>query len=427
VARRGLQGADRKGAWGLHFSTSVAPKPRRAPGRRGRSIQSFDTVNSPELPSSSPAQAAAEPVAKAPSTGPAPTPATVPAHPLKSVAWPLLGAFVLAALSVASLSLVWSTQQRVKTLEQELVRRQQSSQDQSTEARLLARQAHDTAAEASAKLALIEARVAESALQRSQVEELIQSLSRSRDENVLADVEAGLRVAQQQSAITGSAEPLVAVLRQADERLARYNQPRLERVRRAVARDLDRVRAASVADVPSLSIKLDEAVRLVDDLPMLATPERKATAAAGKGAEPAPAAAGAAPQPAPPAWLGWVDGAWQRAASEIWAEVRSLVRVTRIDQPEAMLVAPEQAYFLRENLKLRLLNARLALLSRQFEQAQGDLAQAQAALDRYFDRSSRRVAGAAELLRQVSAQTRQVTLPRPDDTLAALAAATAGR
>lgn len=366
----------------------------------------------------------------APSTGPAPAAASVPAHPLKSIVWPL-GAFVLAALSVASLSLVWSTQQRVKTLEQELVRRQQSSQDQSTEARLLARQAHDIAADAAAKLALIEARVAESALQRSQVEELIQSLSRSRDENVLADVEAGLRVAQQQSAITGSAEPLVAVLRQADERLARYNQPRLERVRRAVARDLDRVRAVSVADVPSLSIKLDEAVRLVDDLPMLVNPERKAASgkdtAAGKGTTQARAPAASEPQPVLPSWLGWVDQAWQRAATETWAEVRSLVRVTRIDQPEAMLVAPEQAYFLRENLKLRLLNARLALLSRQFEQAQGDLAQAQAALERYFDRSSRRVIGAAELLRQVSAQTRQVTLPRPDDTLAALAAATAGR
>jgi uroporphyrin-III C-methyltransferase len=351
-------------------------------------------------------------------------------QPLKAIAMPL-GALALAALCVVSLSLVWSTQQRVKSLEQELVRRQQSSQDQSTEARLLARQAHDAAADTAAKLALLEARVAESAMQRTQVEELIQSLSRSRDENVLADVEAGLRVAQQQSAITGSAEPMVAVLRQADERLARYNQPRLERVRRAVARDLDRVRAVSVADVPSLSIKLDEAVRQVDELPMLAIPERKQAAAASKtppAASQAAAQAGVrSPAESVQGWLAWVDQAWQHAARETWAEIRSLVRVTRIDQPEAMLVAPEQAYFLRENLKLRLLNARLALLSRQFDQAQGDLAQAQAALERYFDRSSRRVATTAELLRQVSSQTRQVALPRPDETLAALAAASAGR
>jgi uroporphyrin-3 C-methyltransferase len=344
----------------------------------------------------------------------------MPVHTGRSLVLPI-GAFVLAALSVASLSLVWSTQQRVKALEQELVRRQQSSQDQSTEARLLARQAHDAAADVAAKLALVEARVAESALQRTQVEELIQSLSRSRDENVLADVEAAVRVAQQQSAITGSAEPLVSALRQADERLARYNQPRLERVRRAVAKDLDRTRAVTVADVPSLSIKLDEAVRQVDELPMLAAPERRNAAT-----DPAPA--DKAPQPAAASdWLVAARDAWQHAVGEVWAEVRSLVRVTRIDQPEAMLVAPEQAYFLRENLKLRLLNARLALLSRQFDQAQSDLFQAQAALERYFDRRSRRVGATAELLRQVATQTRQVALPRPDDTLAALAAASAGR
>lgn len=370
-------------------------------------------MNAPESPSSSPVP------------GPAPlvpaTPPAAPVHTGRSLALPV-GAFVLAALSVASLSLVWSTQQRVKALEQELVRRQQSSQDQSTEARLLARQAHDAAADVAAKLALVEARVAESALQRTQVEELIQSLSRSRDENVLADVEAAVRVAQQQSAITGSAEPLVAALRQADERLARYNQPRLERVRRAVAKDLDRARAVTVADVPGLSIKLDEAVRQVDELPMLATPERRSAAA-----EPAVKPVAAAANGGADDWLAVARRTWQRFAGEVWGEVRSLVRVTRIDQPEAMLVAPEQAYFLRENLKLRLLNARLALLSRQFDQAQSDLFQAQAGLERYFDRHSRRVTATAELLRQVAAQTRQVALPRPDDTLAALAAASAGR
>ncbi|HSI59502.1 MAG TPA: uroporphyrinogen-III C-methyltransferase [Ideonella sp.] len=378
-------------------------------------------------------------------------PAAAPARP---ALW-VLGAVALTALSVASLALVWSTQQRVRGLEQELVRRQQVSQDQSTEARLLARQANDAAAEATAKLTLIEARVAESALQRSQVEELMQSLSRSRDENVLADVEAALRVAQQQSAITGSVEPLVAVLKQADERLARYNQPRLERVRRAVARDLDRARGVAVVDLPSLSIKLDEAVRLIDELPLLSTPERRGAAGAALPASAASVAheagkpgslrtAAAASRPAatsattsaasagstefaPGEWLASAAGAWQRFGEHVWEEARALVRVTRIDRPEAMLIAPEQSFFLRENLKLRLLNARLALLSRQFDLAQSDLGQAQTVLDRYFDRSSRRVVATADLVKQVASQSRQVVLPRPDDTLAALAAAAAGR
>ena len=101
--------------------------------------------------------------------------------------------------------------------------------------------------------------------------------------------------------------------------------------------------------------------------------------------------------------------------------------MTRIDTPEAMLIAPEQAYFLKENLKLRLLNARLALLSRQFETAQSDLQVAQSSLDRFFDRGNKRTALATDLVKQVAAQARHVGVPRPDDTLAALTAAAAGR
>ena len=322
---------------------------------------------------------------------------------------------VLAALAAAALVFAWNTQQRVKTLENELVKRQQDSSGQATEARLAARQAQELARESAAKLSLLEARVAEASLQRSQLEDLIQSLSRSRDENVLADVDAAVRVAMQQTAITGSAEPMLATLRQSDERLARYNQPRLERVRRAIAQDVDRVRAAGVSDIAVLTIRLDEVIRLVDELPLLAA-DRKPTART------APVVAAAASMPG---WSGAASERWRAWTDTLVQEVRGLVRVTRIDNPEAMLVAPEQAYFLRENLKLRLLNARLALLSRQFDTAQIDLRDAQATLERYFERGHKRVMIALEGVKQVGAQARQVSVPRPDATLAAIAIATA--
>ena len=188
------------------------------------------------------------------------------------LAW--TAAIVFGAMSVAAFVSAWHTQQRVRSLEQELVRRQQTSQDDATEARVASKQALDSVRDLNGKLGVLDERVAESQLQRTQVEDLIQSLSRSRDENVLADVEAGVRVAMQQAALTGSTDPIVAVLKQSDERLARYNNPRLDRIRRAIARDLDRVRTASAVDVPSLAIRLDEAVRMVDELPLVATPER---------------------------------------------------------------------------------------------------------------------------------------------------------
>ena len=339
---------------------------------------------------------------------------------------------VLGALTVASVVLAWKADQRVLTLEQELVRRQQDSAALSTEARMLAKQAQEGMGTTAAKLSLLEARVAEVAVQRGQLEELIQSLSRSRDENILVDVEAAIRVALQQTAITGSAEPLVATLKQSDERLARYNQPRLEGVRRAIVRDLDRVKAASVADISSLGIKLDEAIRMVDELPLVAVVDTRREPARDVGR---PASAAAASRTAsasggrgnsPPAWSTQIGEAWSALSERVWGEVKSLVRVTHTDHADAMLLAPEQTYFLRENLKLRLLNARLALLSRQFNIAQTDLQGAQASLDRYFDRSSKRTLLTIELVKQVAGQARQVGVPRPDDTLAALTAA-AGR
>ncbi|MDP3082094.1 MAG: uroporphyrinogen-III C-methyltransferase [Rubrivivax sp.] len=354
-------------------------------------------------------------------------PAATPAAP-SSGRWLALGGAVMAALLAAALLLAWNTQQRVKALEHELVKRQQDSGSVASEARMLARQADEVARESAARLALLDARVTESVVQRSQLEELIQSLARSRDENVLADVDAALRVALQQTAITGSAEPLVAALRQADERLARYNQPRLEQVRRAVGKDLERTRAAGVADLSVLAIRIDEAIRQIDDLPLLSAPETKAAArAAAAPAKAASAAAAASAAQAAPGWLPQWSGPWRDFAGHLWQEVRSLVRVNRIDQPEAMLVAPEQAYFLRENVKLRLLNARLALLSRQFDIAQSDLRDAQSALDRYFDRQSRRVQTTSDLVRLVSKQARLVSVPWPDATLAAIATASAGR
>lgn len=341
---------------------------------------------------------------------------------------PLLALIALAA-SAAIGVFAWNTHQRMRALEQELVRRQTDAQGQVTESRVVAKQAQDAAREALAKATLLETRVAEAALQRSQLEELIQSLSRSRDENLVVDIESALRVALQQAALTGSAEPVVAALKSADERLARVslNQPRLAGVRRAVARDLDRVKAVAVADLPTLIIKLDEAVRMVDELPLLATEPRAAEPA--KPARPVTRGAGAASAAAPASAAsanGWssTPRAWLQT---VWDEVRSLLRVTRIDQPDAMLLAPEQSWFLRENLKLRLLNARLALLSRQFDTVQTDLQAAQAAIDRYADRNARRTAALSELVRGVAGQAKQAGVPRPDETLAALAAAAAGR
>lgn len=312
----------------------------------------------------------------------------------------------VAAVALVVSGLLW---QRLSNIQEQLARQSQDSGNTAVEARTLARQAQELARDTAARQAVLDTKLAEVALQRSQVEELVQSLSRSRDENMLVDIESALRLAQQQAQVTGSIEPLIAAMRGADQRLERGGQPRLARVRAAVLRDIDRIKGATAPDVPSLLARLDELTRQVDELP-LANAVAAAPAASARKKEAT-------------ARLSW----WEQAIADIREEARGLVRVSRIDEPEAVLVSPDQGFFVRENTKLKLLNARLEVLSRQMDAARADVVSASAALRKYFDPNSRRTQATLQQLQQVQSQLRSVDVPRIDETLAVLATAAAGK
>ncbi|MFM8574726.1 MAG: uroporphyrinogen-III C-methyltransferase, partial [Limnohabitans sp.] len=191
-----------------------------------------------------------------PPSAAAPTHATqaTPTDPStgSSRAWLTWAAGAMAVLALALSALLW---QKLIRMQEQLARQSQDAGQQSLEAKAWAKQAQDTVKDNAARLSLIEGRLGEVALQRGQLEELIQSLSRSRDENLLVDIEAGLRIAQQQAQLTGSAEPLLATLQSARQRLQRAAQPRLAPVLRAIEKDLDRLRAAQTLDIPGLLIR----------------------------------------------------------------------------------------------------------------------------------------------------------------------------
>lgn len=322
----------------------------------------------------------------------------------RSALW-VLGFMVL--LSLLSVALLW---QKVAGMQEQLARQSAEAQSQSLEARALARQAVSLAQETAARAAVMDSRLSEVALQRSQLDELMQSMSRSRDENLVVDIDAALRLAQQQAQLTGSVEPLLAALKSADQRIVRAAQPRLALLQRAIARDIDRVKSSAVSDTPTLLIKLDELVHLADDLVLAnaVAPARQVEKNL------------VAPPTSPVSW-------WQSGLQLVIGEARNLVRVSRIEAPEAALLSPEQSFFLRENFKLKLLNARLGLLARQIDSARSDLADAEAMLNKYFQANARKTQVAADLLQQVQTQMRTLQLPRIDDTLAVLATAIAGR
>jgi uroporphyrin-3 C-methyltransferase len=385
----------------------------------------------PSAPSLTSSAASAQPVTSASSTW------------WRSRPWALL-VLVLALAGAMGCLLLW---QKLSHIQEELARRSTDTGTQAVEARTLARQAQESSRELAARLAVTENRLSEVSLQRGQLEDLMQRLSRSRDDNLVIELEANLRLAQQQAQLTGSAEPLLAALKSAEQRLARAAQPRLTPVQRAIAKDAEHIKSAALTDVPAMLLKLDELVRQIDELPVandlvLGVSQATATLAAPAGQD-SPAAATSPTQPKSPTAVAAADAErsgfsrfFDAQALSHWSglvlqglreDAQSLLRVSRIDRPEAALLAPEQSYFLRENIKLKLLNARLALLSRQTDAARSDLASVQDSLTRYFDASSRKTQAAKALLQQTQAQLRTGELPRFDETLAALATAAAGR
>jgi uroporphyrin-3 C-methyltransferase len=326
--------------------------------------------------------------------------------------WLTWGIAAIAVVGAVGSGLMWA---KLSGIQEQLARQSADTGSQAVEARVTSKQAEELARETAARLSVTDAKLSEVSLQRSQLEELMQSLSRSRDENLVVDIESAIRLAQQQAQLTGSVQPLLAALNSAEQRLTKVAQPRLAPVLRAVTRDIERIKATAVADTPALLFKLDELVRVVDTLPMV---NAVGVVNKDKPVQPVPATS----------WAKAISMSWwEKVLSDIWGDAQSLIRVSRIDKPEASMLAPDQSYFVRENLKLRLLNARLGLLARHFDVVQSDMKQANDDLVHFFDMQTRQGQTTLALAREVLAQSKQIEIPRVDDTIAALTTAAAGR
>lgn len=293
------------------------------------------------------------------------------------------------ALLVVALVLGWLDARReVQDLREDAARRLTAAEAAAVGARERDRAMDGEVRDAQAKLALLETRIAESQSQQAALEALYREMAPSRDDLALTEVEQVLLIANQQLALAGNVPSALAALQLADGKLARLDRPQVGPLRRAIARDVERLRAVPFIDITAITLKLDGAIAQVDTLP-LARDERLP-----------PPKPEAPPVPHP---------AWRRMLDQAWEEVRSLVRLEVSDRPMAPLVAREQAYFLRENLRLRLLSARVSILGRQETTYKSDLRAALAWTRQYFDMRTKQGQALQETLAQMLAT------PMPDD------------
>ncbi len=364
-------------------------------------MEPTDSKDTPADDKEAPAQAQA-PEVKAPE--PAPQPAR--AKTGGAIFLALLAIVVAAGLAALSWydarARIDATQAEVAGRLREVETQSRDARAQAEQARTQAQQAQESVRELQAGLAKMDSRIAELQSQKLALDSMYKDLTRNREELQLAEVEQVLSIASQQLQLSGNVHAALLALQFADKQLARADNPRFLPVRRAIAHDIARLNAVPALDVPGLSLRIDGVVSAVDGLP-LAYEER---------AKPGPAAAAAA--------AAGNEGFLARLGTQVWKELRKLVVLRKVESPEPPLLPPSQTYFLRQNLKLRLLNARLSLLMRDEAGYRGDLKAAQTWLRQYFDTRSTRVSDVLAQLEQLSSISLDIEVPSISESLDAV-------
>ncbi len=273
------------------------------------------------------------------------------------------------------------------------------------------------------RLAVIESRAKESAAQQQALESLYQSLLRSRDETALAEVEQLVGLAAQQIQLLGNVEGALIALQQADTRLGASERPGFGAVRKAIRRDIDRLKAAPKVDLVGLALQLDSVIRDLDKTPLISEQQDGASIQAINDKRRDQAVVPDNMTDAPGSLSELISNTWavsKRLLNAAWLDVRSLISIREVSNPDALLLTPSQGYFVRENTRLRLLNARLALLSRQQLMLRNDLADARRWFVRYFDTQNPHVIDAIKTLDGLVSTQVATDLPNLADSLSAL-------
>lgn len=310
-------------------------------------------------------------------------------------------ALIIALLAIALAGWQWwDSNARNHALELKLAQQLTHMDNVAQESRLRSKQALETTREIALKLGEIQGRLEDSQNQQLALEALYQDLARSRDEWTLADIEQIVLSASQQLRLAGNPKAALIALQGADSRLQRLNKPQFAQLRRALNKDIARLQALPQIDTVGITLRLDALIAEVDALPIASDHEIPVEQTRKPGSVPA--------------------STTSRIGQEIWQELKGLVQIRRMDAPDRALLIPEQAYFLRQNLKLRLLTARIALLAHDEVSYKADLQAAHQWVQRYFNQRDARVSKTLNSLGKLADSPVSIQLPSLSESISAL-------
>ncbi len=314
-------------------------------------------------------------------------------------------ALILVVVALLTLAWQWlNTRHKFNEVEKSLSQKLEEYQALNQQSMLLAKQAEERSLQANARTVILEQKLAESHDQQEILQTLYDQLAENREATTVAEVEQLLTIANQQLQLAGNVKSALLALQAADKRLQPLDLPRSTQLRETLAKEIENLRKLPQVDVSNISAQLNSLAALCDTLPLIS--ERQPTLNAKA----------VTPQKAPTEHLNYA----QKLATSIWGDIKDMVTVERIDKPEPPLLSPGHAFYLHQNLKLRLLTARIALLQHDEATYKVDIKTVRMWLNQYFDTKHPDTIKALNMLNKVSDKNINIELPQLTESLNAV-------
>ncbi len=224
------------------------------------------------------------------------------------------------------------------------------------------------------------------------LEKLSVDSQRSGDKLALEEVSQLLKLANNSAVFAGDKRSAISALKLADSQLKQLADPRYAVVRRSINEEISILNEIASVDVITVTSKLDEIAKKISTLPL---------------------------ENEPPV-IGELDIAhhtndeqmtFTSELKKLWVDTLNTVKIKRIDQPPKPLLAPEQRYFLDQNIQLKLNTAELAVMQGNGDVYRRNIEAATAWINEYFDPLDENVRQVASELSELAGENLGGKLP----------------
>jgi uroporphyrin-3 C-methyltransferase len=291
----------------------------------------------------------------------------------------------------------FQTRQAVNQIERSLTQKLEQFNEKNQQSLALSRNADDRSANTVARISLLEQQFEKSLDQQQALETLYSELADNREERVISEVEQLLVIANQQLQLAGNVKLALVALQTADSRLQQLDTPQANQLRKSLSHNIQQLLDLPLVDILGISLKLENLSHSIDHLPLASEIKPKQKLPFQSDSEQV--------------------NKWQNLLEEIWYDIRHMVEIERTDHPQTPLLTPDQSYFVRENIKLRILTARVALLQHDENTYKADLQTTKNWLNSHFDLRDASAKNAIVTIQELSSSAINIQMPDIEESL----------